>query len=115
MAAGAILAAVARKVRDRPGSLGPIGASALGLLLVLLTMGAPAHHAHRGLGAALYDEACPDLRLVMNADSGGPPDQPATESDVLLPTGRAPSAPSDSFIPDVRLAQSEARAPPLPV
>jgi len=105
---------VARKVRDRPGSLGPIGASVLGLLLVFLTMGAPAPHAHRGLSAALYDEACPDLRLAMNADRGGPPVQFLTESHVPLATGQAPSAPSDSFIPDVRLAQSEARAPPLP-
>ena len=99
---------------DRPGPPSLIGACALGLLLVLLAMGVPTHHAHRDLGVALYDEECPDLRLVMNADRGGPPAQPATESDVPLPTGLAPSAPSDSFIPDVRLAQSEARAPPLP-
>jgi hypothetical protein len=91
-----------------------IGACALGLLLVLLAMDVPAHHAHRDLGVALYDDECPDLRLVMNADSGGPPVQPATEPDVPLPTGLASRAPSDFFIPDVRLVQSEARAPPLP-
>jgi hypothetical protein len=100
---------------DRPSAPSLIGVCALGLLLVLLAMGVPTPHAHRDLGVALYDEECPHLRLVMNANRGGPPAKPATESDISLPTGLAPSAPSASFIPDIRLAPSEARAPPLPV
>jgi hypothetical protein len=95
------------------GNLSQIGACTLALLLGLLNTVAPTYHAHRGSSDTLYDDACPDLRLAMSADSAGPSGRPLTENGApAVRESLAGLAPS--FIPDVRPAQTDARAPPLP-
>jgi hypothetical protein len=96
------------------GNLSQIGACTLALLLGLLNTVAPTYHAHRGSSEALYDDACPDLRLAMSADSAGPRSRPLTESGVPVPVGESLAGLDPSFIPAARPAQTDARAPPLP-
>jgi hypothetical protein len=95
-------------------NLGQIGACTLALLLGLLNTVLPLCHAHRDSSDALYDDECPDLRLAMSADSAGPGFRPLAENGVPLDVGELLDGLAPSFIPDVRLAQTDARAPPLP-
>jgi hypothetical protein len=101
-------------VRHSLGHVSQVGACALALLFLTLITGTPAHHTHRDPGTALYDDACPDLRLAMSADSAGPSARPLTDSDVPLAIGQSFNGAAASVLPGVRCAQTDARAPPRP-